>query len=491
MKKAALLITLAICMLRGVAAFGATAPQEPPVEESRVPYITHVVRWFENIKDISKKYGVPVDVISEINGLTKNKIKKGQRLKIPADYSLYLEEKLGIRRKPDATEAIIAQQASGKEAVAPGANAGPSLVVTPEAPPPQPVIVFAPKNSVNAVLLLSLGSGNDNNLDFYSGALMAARDLGGAGTGVDLHVIDLSAESLSDEAIRAIEEADVTIGPVQAAGIKDILSKVGNPSTVLISPLDPRGAALADTTANVIQAPSAGKFQYDDLAEWIISDRKPEDNIVIISEKGARQSEGMTILGDKLSGSGIMPRSFSYTILEGRDILESFEKVFSAEGTNRVAILSESEAFANDVVRNINVLIHNKYNVVLYSVSRIRSYDTIDVENLHNANLHVSMSYFINYNSPEVRKFIASYRALFNSEPNQFAFQGYDVVSYFMKACAAYGKWWSKGILDAPRADGLQSSFKFEKGERSEGLLNTAVRRAVYESDYSVTEIQH
>ena len=199
----------------------------------------------------------------------------------------------------------------------------------------------------------------------------------------------------------------------------------------------------------------------------------------------------MTLLGDKLSGSGIIPRSFSYTILEGRDILGSFEKVFAAEGTNRVAILSESEAFANDVVRNLNVLIHNKYDIVLYSVSRIRSYDTIDVENLHNANLHVSMSYFINYDSPEVRRFISEYRAIFNAEPNQFAFQGYDVVSYFLKACAEYGTWWSKGLIDAPRANGLQSSFKFEKGERSEGLLNTAVRRAVYGSDYSVKEIQH
>ena len=488
MKKAVLLTVLAICLLRGVAAFGATAPQEPSGEVSSVPYITHVVRWFENIKDISKKYGIPVDVISEINNLSNNKIKKGQRLRIPADYQLYLEEKLGIRRGGGDAVTVPSSSNQAPEEAPAGVDAVQEAI--PDDPQQQePVVVFTPKSSVNAVLLLSLGSGNDNNLDFYSGALMAARDLGGSGIGVDLHVIDLSAGDLSDEAIKTIEEADVTFGPVQASGIKDILSKVENPSTVLISPLDPRGAALADTTANVIQAPSSARFQYDDLAQWIISDRKEEDNIVIISEKGARQSGGMALLSDKLSAGGITPQYFSYTILEGREILESFEKTFSAEATNRVVILSESEAFANDVVRNINVLIHNKYDIVLYSVSRIRSYDTIDVENLHNANLHVSMSYFINYNAPDVRKFIAAYRALFNSEPNQFAFQGYDVVSYFLKACAEYGTWWSKGIPDAPRAKGLQSSFKFEKGERSEGLLNTAVRRAVYGPDYSVKEI--
>lgn len=445
-------------------------PQDEP-DDDETAYIIHIVRWFENLRDISKKYGVPAEVIAEINELKKNKVKTRQRLRIPADYQKYLENKLGVKKELGVTEEI-AEVPEEK---------------TPEATAP---VVFTKKNSVNAVLLLHLGDRNsDNNLDFYSGALMAAREIGERGTGVDLHVIDLSAETLSADVASRIHRADVVIGPIQPSQISTISKSTGDAST-FVSPLDPRGAALADTTFNIVQAPSAAKFQYADMADWIIGDRRGGDNIVVISEKGARQSEGMAIFNEKLAGMGIITRNFSYTILEGRDILESFGRVFSAEGTNRVVILSESEAFTNDVVRNLNVLIHNKYSIVLYSTSRIRSFDTIDAENLHNVNLHVSMSYFINYNSPEVRKFLAGYRALFNTEPNQFAFQGYDVTTYFLKACAEYGENWREGILRSGRSAGLQSSFKFEKGSSDNGgLLNSAVRRAEYCSDYSVKEI--
>ena len=51
-------------------------------------------------------------------------------------------------------------------------------------------------------------------------------------------------------------------------------------------------------------------------------------------------------------------------------------------------------------------------NVVLYSISKIRSFDTIEVEYLHNANLHVSISYFVDYDSPAVQRFLMKYRAI-------------------------------------------------------------------------------
>ena len=113
------------------------------------------------------------------------------------------------------------------------------------------------------------------------------------------------------------------------------------------------------------------------------------------------------------------------------------------------------------------------------------------MENLHRLNLHVSMSYYINYDKPEVMKFLAAYRALFSTEPNQFAFQGYDVTTFFINVCAEKGSWWRKALPSLGRSAGLGSSFEFEKGTRSQGLLNTAVRRAVYEFDYSVTETLH
>ena len=153
------------------------------------------------------------------------------------------------------------------------------------------------------------------------------------------------------------------------------------------------------------------------------------------------------------------------------------------EGTNRVIIASESEAFVNDVVRNLNLTIHNKFNVVLYAPAKIRTFETIEIENFHNTNLHASLTYYIDYENPEVKQFIKKYRALFQTEPTQFAFQGYDVAKYFLGLCAKYGDSWMQHVEDAAM---LQSTFDLQTTENG-GYSNGGIRRIVYGSEYTVT----
>ena len=157
-------------------------------------------------------------------------------------------------------------------------------------------------------------------------------------------------------------------------------------------------------------------------------------------------------------------------------------------GTNRVYIASDSEAFVNDVVRNLNVMIHKKYEVVLYAPSRIRNYETIEVENFHNASLHISAGYHIDYDDARVQEFLLKYRALFNTEPTQFAFQGYDLASYFIELNARYGSRWYERLDEADKSM-LQSTFRFRR-DGNGGYVNTGVRRIIYGEDWSVKKIR-
>ena len=159
--------------------------------------------------------------------------------------------------------------------------------------------------------------------------------------------------------------------------------------------------------------------------------------------------------------------------------------MMAPEGVNRVFIVSESEAFVNDVVRNLNILIYMNLKVTLYAPSKIRSFETIEVENLHNTNLHVSLAYYIDYDSPQVQNFILKYRGLFMTEPTQFAFQGYDTAKYFISLCSKYGENWSEK-LDASKQNMLQSTFKFHKAEEG-GYINQGIRRLVYGGKWTIT----
>ena len=77
------------------------------------------------------------------------------------------------------------------------------------------------------------------------------------------------------------------------------------------------------------------------------------------------------------------------------------------------------------------------------------------------------------------------YRALFNTEPTQFAFQGYDVAKYFLSMCAKYGDAWMKYVEDASM---LQSTFDIKPS--GNGYVNEGIRRIVYGPEYSVQVVR-
>ena len=431
-------------------------------------FVTHTVKWYEDLDVISEKYGVPVDIIMYENGLTGRKLTSRQKLRIPADLNAYM----AAHPERFASE-VAAYEAPAETAIAEAAdNAEADASV---------------EKAVNAVLMLPFnavdGKGSEGNMDFYSGALLAARDLGYKGINTDLSVYDTGNGSLPVTRER-LAASDVVIGPVSAGDLRRLL-EMTPAGTEVVSPVDPRTEYLARSHSNFIQAPTSSAEQYTDLIRWIAEEKKPEEKALVIYEKSLRGQNESASVDSLLRESGIIYSSFSYNILEGRDVLEPMESMMDSTAVNRVLVVSESEAFVNDVVRNLNLMIHDRYKVVMYGSSRLKGFETIDVEDYHNASLHLSMSYYVDYERPEVRDFLLKYRALYNTEPGAFAFQGYDVMYYFISVCAEYGKDWAEKISENEKTRMLQTDFRFRR-DGDGGLKNTAIRRIVYGPDYSI-----
>ena len=216
------------------------------------------------------------------------------------------------------------------------------------------------------------------------------------------------------------------------------------------------------------------------LIAWIREDMENGDKIILVTEKNAAP----TVIAEYLAQSGMEYDILSYGILEGRDITGSLARLMTQSGKNRFLIASDKEAFANDVIRNINLMIFNKYEAILYAPSKMRNFETIEVENFHTAGMHLSNSYYVDYNSSKVKSFLYAYRALCGAEPTPFAYQGYDTAYYFIKQYAQFGPAW---IHNMETAKGLQSNFNFVQEENA-GYYNVGVRRVVFGPDYS-TEI--
>lgn len=433
----------------------------------------HIAKWYEDLDVIAEQYGISADDIIQANNLKGRKLSKRQKLIIP-----YPGE--AAAQTTEETTEEKAEDKTDPEYVSADTTAVSDT---------QEVAVMQ-NAKIDATIILPLtndeGEPNRNNMDFYSGALLAIYDLAEEGINCNLNVFDLMDKN-AQFSTDIIKGSDVVIGPVSAGDLTKIFFSAPG-SKAIVSPLDPRAERLVKEHPEMIHVPTPHVSQYKDLVRWMEEDFREGDKVVMITEKGTRQSNITIPVKEALDSSSLAYSPFSYSILEGRDVIEPLTALMSTAGTNRIIVASESEAFVNDVIRNLNLLIYNNIDITIYAPSKIRGFETIEVENLHKTTMHVSLAYYIDYENQDVKDFLLKYRALYNTEPNQFAFQGYDIARYFIELCSKYGDSWKEHIENYDM-NTLQSSYKIRK-QVIGGYLNNGVRRIVYENGYGVRTIR-
>ena len=455
--------------------------EAPTVQLSKNEYKTHTVKWFETLDDIAAKYGIPKRDIMEVNALTSEKLTKRQKLKIPL---------VPIDRSRETVPENNVSAPAEKDTVA-------TAPVVDETSLPDKEEGLEPKDPewddfeadesgreiVNVALVMPFNAGGRPgamNMDFYAGVLLAVKDLEDAGIGTHLSVYDTQSTPPTADQLKA---NDFILGPVSTADLAKILEKTSGKVPV-ISPIDQRAITLKDTYSNFIQAPTPVENQYSDIVSWVKSSSSPSDKVILITEKGGKGSSVTEALLNMLNASRMNYSTLSYSLIEGRNIQNSLIQKMGA-GNNRVIVATESEAFLGDILRNIGIAINKGYEVTVYAPSKVRSFDTIDPMNYHTVNMHMSSSYSIDYDDPAVRKFVLAYRALYKTEPNQFAFQGYDTAYYFIGMFSKYGRKWARRLTDT-KGHLLHTDFLFSRSGNG-SLVNNAIRRTVYHKDSSTT----
>jgi len=344
-------------------------------------------------------------------------------------------------------------------------------VVTAEVPVQEDIYELVLPRVIRIGLVLPLQASSqkpsENFLDFYSGALLALRELGAAGLQVDLQVYD-SADSKTAVPQSLIDESDVIIGPVSFDELQQAAEQCRG--KVLISPLEPRAAQLAES-GPVVQAPSAWNAQVDEMVQWIREELPFGDVLYVVRDSSALASDGQAAyLLEQLRDRGVRYQS----------VLSLEEIPFDSEKKIRVTVASDQDNVNTAAVRGLGIEGARSGNVIFYGTARMRTNGTSQTD-LHNMEARMALSYFIDYDDPAVRQFILTYRSLFQGEPGSFAFQGYDTTHYFVTMCARYGRQWHKKLADYGEK-GLQSDFRFKPDP---ARINQAARRVVYKRDLS------
>lgn len=475
-------------------------------------YYTHVVLEKQTLYSISKAYDVPIDDIFDANeaiGLRENGLKKNSIILIPVKQKP--KKGRGENAVPETDQAGTADetQNSTEAQTKEKENANVQQDQEPQAEsavtePADSVAVIEeesseladsldrarmainPKNDVHLAIMLPLrlsgSKGAQNYMDFYSGALLAARERGLHGTNIDLSVFDTE-KGIPDLSDEQYDWLDAIIGPVYSDEMEQLLAKVPEDFPV-ISPMDPRTEDLCLAHRNLIQVHHGSETQFSDLVEWVKTDFHPGDKVVLVCENDKNE------IPDKIAGlladAGIDYQTFSYGILQGRNALTTIRsKMSKGNITNRLILASENEAFTNDALKNASMAVSAGYDVALYAMSKAKTYDTTDPVTMHGSSLHLTAQYDVDYNDARVKDFILKYRGVFKTEPSSYSYQGYDLMWYFTGVISGYGDNWMQ-LFTGERSRLLQTDLQFERIAPEGGLINKALRHEVYKEDFGI-----
>lgn len=455
--------------------------EQPASEEVYIPeegtYKEHLVKWYETIDDIAAMYGLSTDALMEFNHLDSPKLNRRQVLYIPlTEEEMIAAAEAATQTPEDNTPTVL--PAETDTVTVREFEIGDDVIVTVEDP-------IVGKSTVNMALVLPFnaeGRASSMNMDFYAGVLLALRDL--QAEGIYTHLSAFDTKSAMPSAYQ-LSKNDFVLGPVSLQDLTTVLERVGEETTV-ISPLDQKAIVLRDTFPNFIQAPSYIENQYLELAQWLEEGFKEGETIILMSEKGG--SATCTALKEALTQKGLHFEILFYNVSEGSRIPARLASMMQKGRMNHVVVASENESFVADAMRNLSIMNNRGYKVTSYGTSKLRLLDSVDNNYYHQTSLHLTTAYYVDYDDAEVNRFILAFRALYNTEPSQFAFQGYDTAHYFISMIAQYGDKW-KNYLDKNKVRMLHLDFLFNKNENG-SLSNGAIRRIIYNPDMSMIMVK-
>lgn len=446
----------------------------------------HIVKWYEDIDAIAEKYDLTREEIMEYNNLQSPELAKKQVLLIPVWLRNPDRVKEPLQNEPVAPE----KESLHERLLFPQQQ----QTVTEESINVEPV-AKEEQRDVELALILPLTSASDKGynsqyFDFYTGALLAAADLRASGIKVTLNIYDQN----SYNSIRDIffsygfKRNQLIIGPVLSSALMESADLAQMLEIPIVSPMDQNAESCLTGRSCYIQAPTGNEEQMRNsvamLKEYC---NDPNTDIILVYEKGHDAANAVQRAKWYLDSANARHRELSYNILEGRTINEKMMTMMDSLRKYVFFVASNNEAFVNDVVRNLHLCMNMKRDITLLGLSKWRNFETIEPEEFHKMHLHLSLPFFVDYNSNNVREFLKRYRALINMEPTPYSFQGYDLTYYFIKLLSHCGDAFLR-MERLPKESLLQTAFEFEKVPGG-GFKNVATKKIIYNPDYTVSQI--
>lgn len=121
-----------------------------------------------------------------------------------------------------------------------------------------------------------------------------------------------------------------------------------------------------------------------------------------------------------------------------RDSLRQVKKYASAMRNNLFIVYGNDKVFANEIVNKVTKLVVN-YPITVIMLPEWSKYEGLFNENLMKIRAIYFDDNYVDYQSIRTESFICKFRNRYETEPSEYAYQGFDIGWYFLNALRLYG----------------------------------------------------
>jgi len=427
---------------------------EEPIVNNTKPdtsqqYIIHIVQKKETLFSISNQYVVPVKDIIALNPEAEKGIKPKQNLKIPTGVKFDLEVPKKIGKE------VLVKVA--KDTVLPVIK---NVSCSPD----------KQKRTLQVALLipLYLDEVNDINTDFtshsyqtgkkdikpftyiqfYQGFMIALDSLKKTGMSVNVHVVDIANDVQAARNFIGkpeMKKLDLIVGPFFIEPFNVVAHFAKDNDIKIINPVITETKALP-SDANLFNIAMSADLQLEEYVRYLYN-KHSDKNIILVHNNTANEINIVKMFKSNWKSIvGADSGKFSYAeVIYSQSGLTSIINNIKNSKTNFILCFSNSEAFISNFIRKI-AEIQSEDKIALFGLPSWQKFNNIELSYFQTLNYHYFTKDYINYTDTVTKNFIRKFRDVYAIEPNDYAFSGYDIASFFLNAIYNYGNGFSKCI---------------------------------------------
>ncbi|QYA25842.1 LysM peptidoglycan-binding domain-containing protein [Gramella sp. MT6] len=387
---------------------GTDVLEDEPVIITDDRFRFYEVKPQETLFSLTRRFGVSIDSLKQLNPALKDGLKFGMVLKVPEnpdgeniDDDSYTGTGEYANTKMDLSSSI--NNRSTKEIV---------LMLPYHLNKIEEDSIETYRNSIMNERVVRI------SLDFYSGVLMAIDKAKSMGISTNLKVYD-TRQNASDVAnvinTNDFSNVDAVIGPLLQGPTEAAAARLENKNVPVINPLSNRSMRGYQ---NLFQSVPTDEFMKNAMLDFI-SRNSAGKNIIIIADGKAFQI--------KSELNSILPSARTVSPTDNYVSEEALTNMMTS-GPNLVILESDNINVVSSATSALNRLARN-HDITLLTTNKTSAFENDIISNNHLGNLKFHYpSVDKEYDNTATENFNEKYLERFNIEPNRYALRGYDLT---------------------------------------------------------------